>query len=139
MPNWADVIYVVTGDEKQVRDLYDRFQEYIDGKKKTISRDNSNGESDHVENTWLGNVVVSLGGDWRKVYSRGWLQTAPYIDDEGNLHLCVEAAWGELDDWRAFIESKYKGINIYYQCQEPGWTITRQTTGMGNTSLTSTQ
>lgn len=66
MPNWCSTDYYAVGSKKEVLDL-NKKMERLENRKKSLVK---NG----FGNTWLGNLVESLGGDWEKVYCRGeWM------------------------------------------------------------------
>ena len=46
-----------------------------------------------------------------------------YSLESGILRLNVESAWGEMDETRHFIQSKYPGLKIIYQAEESGMCI----------------
>lgn len=71
--------------------------------------------------TWLGNLVIKLGGDWNKIYCRGEWNYMEYRD--GILIIDIESAWSEPNEVRDFIEEKLPGIKIYFQSEEPGCVI----------------
>lgn len=71
-------------------------------------------------NTWLGNLVQYLGGDWEKVYCRGEWMCRNYDKERNALTFTTETAWQEMNEWRRFIESCYKTIKILYVTEEPG-------------------
>ena len=63
MPNWCWTSYVAVGDKKDIRDLYKKMKSLEDSEKSLIE----NG----FGNTWLGNLVTILGGDYHKISCRG--------------------------------------------------------------------
>lgn len=69
--------------------------------------------------TWLGNLVIKLDGDWEKVYCRGYWDNL-ILHDDGTVSFSVESAWGELNEVREFIEEKFPGVKLYFQCEESG-------------------
>ena len=62
MPNWCWTSYVAVGDKKDIRDLYKKMKSLEDSEKSLIE----NG----FGNTWLGNLVTILGGDYHKISCR---------------------------------------------------------------------
>lgn len=72
--------------------------------------------------TWLGNLVIKLDGDWEKVYCRGYWENL-LLHDDGTVSFSVESAWGELNEVREFIEEKFPGVKLYFQCEEAGMGI----------------
>lgn len=115
MPNWCSTDYYVVGSKKEVLDL-NKKMERLENRKKSLVK-NSFG------NTWLGNLVKSLGGDWEKVYCRGEWMCREYNKEKNTLTFTTETAWREMDEWRKFIESCYKTIKILYVTEEPGMEI----------------
>lgn len=114
MPNWCNTCWKATGEHEQVEKLY------------TIMRElEKMPDPGLVENgfgsTWLGNLVIKLGGDWNKIYCRGEWNYLEYRD--GILIIDIESAWSEPNEVRDFIEEKLPGIKIYFQSEEPGCVI----------------
>lgn len=115
MPNWCSTDYYVVGSKKEVLDL-NKKMERLENRKKSLVK---NG----FGNTWLGNLVNYLGGDWEKVYCRGEWMCREYNKEKNTLTFTTETAWREMDEWRKFIESCYKTIKILYVTEEPGMEI----------------
>lgn len=72
--------------------------------------------------SWLGNLVIKLGGDWEKTYCRGYWDNL-LLHDDGTVSFSVESAWDEPNEVREFIEKKFPDIKLYYQCEESGMCI----------------
>lgn len=110
MPNWAYTIYIVRGDDEEVKRLH------------LLIRDLDNRAESLLPNgfgkLWLGNLVHVLGGDWEKVYCRGKILDYNMTED-GVLRFDVESAWGELDEVRALILSRFPKLDIRFQSEEP--------------------
>lgn len=115
MPNWCSTDYYIVGSKKEVLDL-NKKMERLENRKKSLVK-NSFG------NTWLGNLVNYLGGDWEKVYCRGEWMCRDYNKEKNTLTFTTETAWREMDEWRKFIESYYTTIKILYVTEEPGMEI----------------
>lgn len=115
MPNWCNTDYYVVGSKKELSDL-NKKMERLENRKKSLVK---NG----FGNTWLGNLVKSLGGDWEKVYCRGQWMNREYNKEKNTLTFTTETAWREMDEWRKFIESCYTTIRILYVAEEPGMGI----------------
>ena len=115
MSNWCSTDYYVVGSKKEVLDL-NKKMERLENRKKSLVK---NG----FGNTWLGNLVKSLGGDWEKVYCRGGWMCREYNKEKNTLTFTTETAWREMVEWRKFIESCYKTIKILYVTEEPGMEI----------------
>lgn len=111
MPNWCDTTYKAVGTKEQVK----KFHELA---KKSWDNDDNKG--------WLGHLVTELGGDWEKVHCRGWIRDEPYLRDDfgeedyAECTLYTDCAWGEMDEWRHFIEKEIDGLVLYYLAIEPG-------------------
>lgn len=112
MPNWCTTEYYVVGSKKEVLDL-NKKMEKLENRKESLVK-NSFG------NTWLGNLVESLGGDWEKVYCRGQWMCRVYNKENNSLTFTTETAWREMNEWRKFIESYYTTIKLLYVTEEPG-------------------
>lgn len=115
MPNWCSTDYYVVGSKKEVLDL-NKKMERLENRKKSLVK-NSFG------NTWLGNLVNYLGGDWEKVYCRGEWMCREYNKEKNTLTFTTETAWREMNEWRKFIESYYTTIKLLYVTEEPGMEI----------------
>lgn len=115
MPNWCSTDYYVLGSRKEIMDLSKRIERLENRKKSLIN----NG----FGNTWLGNLVNNLGGDWENVYCRGEWMGREWNKEKNTLTFTTETAWQEMKEWRKFIESCYKTIKILYVTEEPGMGI----------------
>ena len=122
MPNWCTTEYYVVGSNKELSDL-NKKMERLENRKKSLVK-NSFG------NTWLGNLMESLGGDWEKVYCRGQWMCRVYNKENNSLTFTTETAWKEMSEWREFIESYYTTIKLLYVTEEPGCGI-YQTNDLG--------
>ena len=115
MPNWCSTDYYVVGSKKEVLDL-NKKMERLENRKKSLVK---NG----FGNTWLGNLVNYLGGDWEKVYCRGEWMCREYNKEKNTLTFTTETAWREMVEWRKFIESYYTTIKILFVTEESGMGI----------------
>lgn len=115
MPNWCSTDYYVLGSRKEIMDLSKRMERLENRQKSLIN----NG----FGNTWLGNLVNNLGGDWENVYCRGEWMCREWNKEKNTLTFTTETAWQEMKEWRRFIESCYKTIKILYVTEEPGMGI----------------
>lgn len=105
MPNWCDCTYKCVGVLKEVRSLHKALK-YIDKRKTSIIK-NSLGK------WWLGNLVVKLGGNWKKYRYRSEIT---YYELDGNiLTICQNTAWCEQEGVREIIEEKFPSIRVYYR------------------------
>ena len=115
MPNWAYTQYHAVGDKEQLKKLHSIMEE-LESMKAPGLHENGFGSS------WLGNLVIKLGGDWEKTYCRGyWDNLLLHSDD--TVSFSVESAWDEPNEVREFIEKKFPDIKLYYQCEESGMCI----------------
>lgn len=112
MPNWAYTQYHATGDKEQLHKLHTIMSELEEMKSPGL-HENGFGQ------TWLGNLVIKLGGDWEKVYCRGSWEDL-LLHEDGTVSFTVESAWDEPNEVREFIEETFPDIRIYYQCEESG-------------------
>ena len=112
MPNWCFTSYVVTGDEKEVCDLYEKMLSLEEREESLV--ENGFGK------TWLGNLVTLLGGDWNTIYCRGDWSDLTKDDDNGALRFDTETAWCDADETIAFLQEKYPNLEFYFIAEEPG-------------------
>ncbi len=110
MPNWMYVDYQIVGKEADLDSLYQVLKGIEEGKGRIVE----NG----FGNTWLGNLVASLGGDPEKIECRGMWESA--CRDENGIFLSLESAWSEPEETRRFLEECFPGIKIYFQCTGDG-------------------
>ena len=110
MANTCFTAYVIDGKRKEVQSLFSKMN-YLEKRKKPL-------EDSSFGNTWLGNLVIKLGGNWRKVYCRGaWSD----LDWNGSiLRFNTETAWGPMNEVFKLIKSIYPSLEIYYQAEEDG-------------------
>ena len=123
MPNWAYTQYVVIGDKEQLKQLHTIMTELEEMKSPGL---HENG----FGSTWLGNLVIKLGGNWKQVYCRGSWDNL-LLHEDGAVSFSVESAWGELYDVRKFIEEQFPGVKLYFQCEESGMSIYQTNDGTG--------
>ena len=112
MPNWCFTSYVVTGEEKEVCDLYEKMRSLEEREESLV--ENGFGKS------WLGNLVTLLGGDWNTIYCRGDWSDLTKDDDNGALRFDTETAWCDADETIAFLQEKYPNLEFYFIAEEPG-------------------
>lgn len=111
MPNWASTSYVFKGaDDKQAKDLYEKIDSLTKMTKPLVP--NGFGK------LWMGCLVNLLGGDWNKVYCRG--EIIDYNLNGDIVSIECETAWGEMPEFRHFLEQQYPGSKIFYQVEECG-------------------
>lgn len=115
MANWAYTQYHAVGDKEQLQQLHSIMDE-LESMKDPGLHENSFGPS------WLGNLVIKLGGDWEKIYCRGYWDNL-LLHSDGTVTFSVESAWDEPNEVREFIEKNFPDIKLYYQCEESGMCI----------------
>ena len=115
MPNWAYSGYIATGDKEQLKQLHSIMEE-LECMKSPGLHENGFGP------TWLGNLVIKLGGNWEQVYCRGSWDNL-LLHEDGTVSFSVESAWDEPNEVREFIEKKFPDIKFYYQTEESGMGI----------------
>lgn len=110
MPNWASTTYIMKAEPVQAKDLYDKIESLNQMKEPLVG--NGFGK------LWMGCLVNLLGGDWTKIYCRGEITDCTLTDD----HVCIscETAWGEMPEFRHFLEQQYPGSKVYYCVEECG-------------------
>lgn len=104
MPNWCSTTYYIDS-------------ECAAAMKENLEKREKSGDSNW---NWLGHFVSDFGGDVAKVYSRGWVDSYEYNEENKELTLYCSTAWAECNEWREFIESKFEGLCIFYSAEEPG-------------------
>lgn len=113
MPNWCSTAYVVEGDAKEIKSLYDLMQNLQNMEKP--SKPNGFGTS------WLGCLVDALGEDWENVSCRGSWNGLELVGDV--LKFNTETAWAPCDDTLELVLKKFPSLRYYYRTEEPGMVI----------------
>ena len=110
MPNWCSASYVIKGDAKEVKNLYELMMELQ--KRKEPSVPNGFGS------TWLGCLVDALGEDWNEIRCRGdWSN----LEMDGDvLKFTTETAWCPCDETFELVCKKFPTLRYFYQSEEPG-------------------
>ena len=113
MPNWCSTAYVIEGDAKEIKSLYELMKRLEDMEKPSVK----NG----FGTTWLGCLVDALGKDWNDVYCRGeW--SSLEVDGEV-IRLYTETAWSPCNEVFDLVREKYPSLYYYFQAEEPGMGI----------------
>lgn len=102
MANICDTTYRITGGRDSLNDMEARI--------KKATKDSA----------WLGEIVKEYGGDPNAVHCRGELTYMEWGDPNAVLVLCCNTAWGEMPEFRHFLERQYGDICIFYTAVEPG-------------------
>ena len=113
MPNWCSTAYVVEGDAKEIKSLYDLMQNLQNMEKP--SKPNGFGTS------WLGCLVDALGEDWENVSCRGSWNGLELVGDV--LKFNTETAWAPCDGTLELVLKKFPSLRYYYRTEEPGMVI----------------
>ncbi len=109
MPNIAFTQYVITGDKKKVKSLYDKMKRLEDRPRPLV-------ENNGYGNRWLGCLVKRLGGNPNKVYCRGkWTNLT--LEGENVLWFDTETAWGRMVEFDEFLQKKYPDLKLYF-CED---------------------
>lgn len=110
MPNWCSTAYVIEGNVKEVKSLYELMKGLQERKEPSV--ENGFGIS------WLGCLVDELGGDWNKTYCRGDWRNLEMNGD--NLQFTTETAWSPCNEVFDLVCEKFPSLHYYYQAEEPG-------------------
>ena len=113
MPNWCETQYKIIGKKEEVQDLYSKIQQ-LQNLEEPL-------EPNGFGNLWLGCLVTILGGEWNKIYCRGYI--IDFSLDDGVLSINTETAWSEMKEVHQFIQQIYPSLEILYYEEEPGWGI----------------
>lgn len=117
MANWATTSYVIEGNSKTVKKIYDAilFPTANEGSK-----------------GWEGDVLTTLGidnkakrNDGTPYYLRGFISDEPRLEEKPDysvLYFTAEEAWGVTDFDEILLEN-LEDINIYWQTEEPGMEV----------------
>ncbi len=112
MPNWCWCPLIATGDNTEVRDLYEKMKSLEE--RETSLVENGFGK------TWMGNLVTLLGGDWQKFYCKGEFMDLEIDCDDGAVRFNVMFAWSEPDEVIQLLRLKYPNLEFYFLAEEPG-------------------
>lgn len=101
MPNRCSTHIIFSGDEEALRDFYNKLNTYTS--KDFISVSNGFGE------TWLGNIVVGFGGNYKETDCRGYIENLEdEIDINGTVIMDTETAWAPcIDMFDDIIQKNY--------------------------------
>lgn len=113
MANWADTSYVIV--DKGARELYNIMRD-LEQRSEPL---HPNGWG----NTWLGNLVIALGGDWEQVHCRGEWDEMEWDEEAEELRFRTESAWAHPHEVMGLVKEKYPDISIFFISEEPGMEI----------------
>lgn len=115
MPNWCFTSCYVTGNKKDVRDLYDTMKSLEDREQPL--------EPNGFGKTWLGNLIVALGGDWNEIYCRGEWSDLRIDEYDNAVRFSIESAWSYPEEFFDYMHRRCPGIDIYFLAEEPSMDI----------------
>lgn len=101
--------HVITGPIDSLRTIYNKMVKLRRMKAPLV--ENGFGK------TWLGCLVVALGGDWKKVYCRGAWDNEKLNKEDCTLTFCTEHAWCPPLDFLDFLKSKFQ-VKSYFISEE---------------------
>jgi hypothetical protein len=113
MANWADTSYVIV--DKGARELYNIMRDL----EQRLEPLHPNGWG----NTWLGNLVIALGGDWERVHCRGEWDEMEWNEEAEELRFRTESAWSHPHEVMELVKEKFPDISIFFISEEPGMEI----------------
>lgn len=116
MANWCSTSYVVVGNEKEVRNFYQRLKKILN---------NSEALKSDFGNSWLGNILDNFGFSPEDIYCRGYITDFGFgvnKDDKGlNLSFGTETAWAPMNEvFDKIFKEHYPSLKYYYIAEEPG-------------------
>lgn len=122
MPNWCYTSYNLVGHHKELTQLHSIIEGLISLKQPSVPND--------FGSSWLGCLVVALGGDWKNTRCRGSITDVQF--DGKVLSLSTETAWAPCTEVFELIRNKFPSINYYYFAEECGMEIyeTNDSAGM---------
>lgn len=111
MPNWCNTLYTIKGNKNEIDAIQGVFDALEQLKELPVATD--------FGKEWLGNVVISLGGDWEKTYCRGSFFDVQREDDY-TLTLQTETAWSPMNEVFDFICEKFPTVSYLFSAEECG-------------------
>lgn len=115
MPNWCYTNYALTGDRKEIKNLYGKMKRLEN--RKTPLVPNGFGTS------WLGCLVKRLGANPNTVWCRGDWMDLELSKDGKTLLFNTETAWGKATEVEVLIRQTYPSIEVFYLEEELGMGI----------------
>ena len=110
MANYCDTSYVVEGNKEELDNLYNIMYKL------------QNMEKPLVENgfgtTWLGCLIVELGGHFEDYYCKG--EWACLERQEDTIRFSTESAWQPPFDTIGLLQEKFPSLSFYFIAEEPG-------------------
>mgnify|MGYP000033476497 FL=1 len=113
MPNWCSTEYVIDGDAKEVKQLYELMKGLEEREKPSVEND--------FGTSWLGCLVDALGKDWQDIHCRGsWSELEM---DSDVLKFSTETAWSPCNETFDLVREAFPSLRYYFQAEEPGMCI----------------
>ena len=110
MANYCDTSYVVEGNKEELDNLYNIMYKL------------QNMEKPLVENgfgtTWLGCLIVELGGHFEDYYCKG--EWACLERQEDTIRFSTESAWQPPFDTISLLQEKFPSLSFFFIAEEPG-------------------
>ena len=107
MANWASTVYRIEGNQKDLHELTDLCNAFMNKERPVM-------EEGASEN-WEGNIILALGEEIGDSYIRGFIQNIELSD--GLLSIYAEEAWGATD-FNKLLEKHYDGMKVYFIVEE---------------------
>lgn len=107
MANWASTVYRIEGNQKDLQELTDLCNAFMNKERPVM-------EEGASEN-WEGNIILALGEEIGDKYIRGFIQTCELSD--GLLRISAEEAWG-VTDFNLLLEKNYDNMKVYFIVEE---------------------
>lgn len=126
MPNWCSTAYVIDGDAKEVKQLYELMKGLEE--RKTPSVENGFGT------TWLGCLVDALGKDWNDVRCRGSWNGLEMDGDV--LKFSTETAWAPCSETFDLVRERSPIFAITFRRKRQAWKYMKQTMNLVHISVT---
>ena len=122
MANTCYSYFIVVGDSKELRDLYDKMN-YLNKMDKPLLANNGYGQK------WLGCLIALCGGNWMSWYCRGIFGGFHLNEDETELTFDTETPWREPYEFIEFLESVYPSLKFYFTAEEGSYNVTNDYEG----------
>lgn len=109
MANWCSTAYVIDGDTKEVKNLYELMKGLQEQKEPSAK----NG----FGTTWLGYLVDAISEDRNRVSCWGNWNDLKMIDN--TLRFTTETAWGPCNEIFDLVCEKFPSLCYYFRAEEP--------------------
>ena len=109
MANWCSTAYVIDGDTKEVKNLYELM--------KGLQEQKESSAKNGFGTTWLGYLVDAVGKDRNRVSCWGNWNDLKMIDN--TLRFTTETAWGPCNEIFDLVCEKFPSLCYYFRAEEP--------------------